>query len=136
MPGFVKEDQERTGHYYIDLFLCNTNVYSETFITAQQSKNMLHPNCTRKSRTPVTAGEGFADKKSELNSQLKNMPLKTYEKINTVVLSLWFSRHWNWCDSQTLIFLCDAAVGISACCLTEEQNGQGLQPDKHGVTAL
>lgn len=62
MPGFVKDYQEKTGHYYMDLFLCNTNLYSETFITAQQSKNMLHQNCTRKSRTPVTAGEKFADK--------------------------------------------------------------------------
>lgn len=53
------------------------------------------------------------------------MPLKTYEKINTVVLSLPFGRHWNWCNSQTLIFLFGVAVGISACCLTEEQKGHG-----------
>lgn len=53
------------------------------------------------------------------------MPLKTYEKINTVVFSLQFGRHWNWCNSQTLIFLFDVAAGISARCLTEERNRHG-----------
>lgn len=72
MPGFLKEAQERTGHYYTELFLCSTNI--ETFITAQQSKNVLHQNCTRKekhSRTPVTAGEEAAGGKN-------NQPAEKY----------------------------------------------------------
>lgn len=45
----------------MDFFCLHYHVYSETFVAAQQSKNMLHENCTGKSRALGELGK-CADK--------------------------------------------------------------------------
>lgn len=74
-------------------------VYSETFIAAQQSKNVLHENCTGKSRARKSWGR--VQIKTRMERQLQNMPLETDEGMNTLLLSQQPGRHWNWCNSQT-----------------------------------